>query len=177
MGARPGLACPSQPIWGGSPCLVLWAGAQESVASAPGAPRCSRERMLRAGFHRPPRHGPVAVSFTEGCEPHSSARKPRPRQAAWASVCLREKLSDKNTFLTRSRIIHVAGVFPGGASGKEPIGQCSRRQRRGSNPWVGKLPWRRKWHPTPVLLPGESHGQRGLVGYIHPTGLQRVGCD
>ena len=31
--------------------------------------------------------------------------------------------------------------------------------------WVGKIPWRRKWHPTPVLLPGESHGQRSLAGY------------
>ena len=31
--------------------------------------------------------------------------------------------------------------------------------------WVGKIPWRRKWHPTPVLLPGGSHGQRSLAGY------------
>ena len=30
--------------------------------------------------------------------------------------------------------------------------------------WVGKIPWRRAWQPTPVLLPGESHGQRSLVG-------------
>ena len=33
------------------------------------------------------------------------------------------------------------------------------------NSWVRKLPWRRKWQPTPVFLPGESHGRRGLVGY------------
>ena len=31
--------------------------------------------------------------------------------------------------------------------------------------WVGKIPWRRKWQPTPVFLPGESHGGRSLVGY------------
>ena len=37
----------------------------------------------------------------------------------------------------------------------------------GFDPWVGKIPWRRKWQPTPVLLPGKSHGQRSL-------GLQRV---
>ena len=30
---------------------------------------------------------------------------------------------------------------------------------------AGKIPWRRKWQPTPVFLPGESHGQRSLVGY------------
>ena len=33
------------------------------------------------------------------------------------------------------------------------------------DPWVGKIPWRRAWQPTPVFLPGESHGQRSLVGY------------
>ena len=35
----------------------------------------------------------------------------------------------------------------------------------GFNPWLGKIPWRRKWQPTPVFLPGESHGWRSLVGY------------
>ena len=35
----------------------------------------------------------------------------------------------------------------------------------GFDPWVRKIPWRRKWKPTPVLLPGESHGQRSLAGY------------
>ena len=33
------------------------------------------------------------------------------------------------------------------------------------DPWVRKTPWRRPWQPTPVFLPGESHGQRGLAGY------------
>ena len=33
------------------------------------------------------------------------------------------------------------------------------------SPWVGKISWRRKWQPTPVILPGKSHGQRSLVGY------------
>ena len=37
--------------------------------------------------------------------------------------------------------------------------------RQGFDPWVGKIPWRRAWQPTPVFLPGESHGQRSLVGY------------
>ena len=45
----------------------------------------------------------------------------------------------------------------------------------GSIPWVGKMPWRRKWQPTPAFLPGESHGQRSLVGYIQFMGSQRVG--
>ena len=40
--------------------------------------------------------------------------------------------------------------------------QCGRPR---FDPWVGKIPWRRKWQPTPVLLPGKSHGWRILVGY------------
>ena len=43
--------------------------------------------------------------------------------------------------------------------------------------WIRKIPWRRAWQPTPVFLPGESHGQRSLVGSLHSIGLQRVGHD
>ena len=54
----------------------------------------------------------------------------------------------------------------GGASSKEPACQCRRRCKRcGFDPWVGKIPWRRAWQPTPVFLPGESYGQRSLGGY------------
>ena len=55
--------------------------------------------------------------------------------------------------------------FPGGASGKEPAYQCRRHKRQGFDPWVRKIPWRRVWQPTLVILPGESHGQRSLVDY------------
>ena len=55
--------------------------------------------------------------------------------------------------------------FPGGTSGKELTCQCRTHKRLGFDPWVGKIPWRRVWQPTPVFLPGESYGQRCLVGY------------
>ena len=55
--------------------------------------------------------------------------------------------------------------FRGGTSDKELDCQCRRQKRHEFSPWVGKIPWRRKWQHTPVLLPGESHGQRSLVGY------------
>ena len=42
---------------------------------------------------------------------------------------------------------------------------CLQCKRPGFNPWIGKIPWRRKWQPTPVLLPGKFHGQRSLVSY------------
>ena len=53
---------------------------------------------------------------------------------------------------------------PGGASGKEPTCQCKRHKGHRFTPWVRKIPWRRVWHPTPVLFPGESHGQKSLEG-------------
>ena len=42
------------------------------------------------------------------------------------------------------------------------------------DPWVRKIPWRRKWQPTLVFLPGKSHGQRSLVGYSPGGWSQRV---
>ena len=44
------------------------------------------------------------------------------------------------------------------------------------DPWVGKIPWIRKWQPTPVSLPGKSHEQRSLVIYS-PWGCKKVGYD
>ena len=64
--------------------------------------------------------------------------------------------------------------FPGGTRGKEPACQCRRCKRHGFDPWVGKIPWRRAWQPTPVFLPGESHGQRSLVGYSPQGGKSQT---
>ena len=55
--------------------------------------------------------------------------------------------------------------FPGGDSGKEPVCQCRRCRRCGFDPWIGKLPWRRRWQPSPVFLSEKSHGRRSLAGY------------
>ena len=51
------------------------------------------------------------------------------------------------------------------ASGKEPACYFRRHKRHEFSPWVRKILWRRKWQPTPVFFPGESHGQRSLKGY------------
>ena len=53
------------------------------------------------------------------------------------------------------------GGLPRWLSGKESACQC---RRHGFESWVGKIPWRREWQATLVLLPGESHGQRSPVG-------------
>ena len=60
--------------------------------------------------------------------------------------------------------INLAGL-PRWWSGKEPACQCRRHRRCGFNPWVWKIHWSRKWHATPVFLPGKFHEQRSLAGY------------
>ena len=58
---------------------------------------------------------------------------------------------------TEALFIIVKGCSSG-ISGKELICQCRRYKRPGFDPWVGKIPWKRKWQPTPGFLPEESHG-------------------
>ena len=60
--------------------------------------------------------------------------------------------------------------FPWWLSSKERACQC---RRRGLDPWVRKIPWRRKWQPTPLFLCGKSHAQRTLEGYS-PWDRKRV---
>ena len=69
------------------------------------------------------------------------------------------------SFLSRDLIclypcFREATGFPGSISGKEQA--CRKHKRHGFNTWVGKIPWRRKWQPSPVFLPGESHGLKQL---------------
>ena len=69
--------------------------------------------------------------------------------------------------ITAVNKIHISS-FPGGASRKKKKKkscQCRRYKRCRLNPRVGKIPWSRKWKPTPILWPTKSHGQRNLAGY------------
>ena len=75
-----------------------------------------------------------------------------------------ERLSDL------SKITHLIGLSWWLSSKKKIYLQCMRSR---FDPWIGKIPWRRKWQPPPVFLPGKSHGQRILEGYS-PWGHKRV---
>ena len=66
----------------------------------------------------------------------------------------------------------VSTRFPGGSAVKNLPANAGDVKRYGFNPWVGKIPWRRKWQPTVVFLPGKSHGQRLLVG-CNPWGCKK----
>ena len=80
-----------------------------------------------------------------------------------------------STILSSSSLIHSSvsdilllipsTVFLGLPGGSEVKVSAWNAGDPGSIPGSGKIPWRRKWQPTPVLLPGESHGGRSLVGY------------
>ena len=59
---------------------------------------------------------------------------------------------------------------------KNPPAGFACRTHGGVDSWAGKIPWRRKWQPTLVFLPGKSHGQRNLVGYSS-WGRKRAGHD
>ena len=61
--------------------------------------------------------------------------------------------------LTGSNVWYRLAWWP---SGKESACQC---KRRGFYPWILKIPWKRKWQPAPVFLPGKSYGQRSLADY------------
>ena len=56
--------------------------------------------------------------------------------------------------------------FSGSARGKESTWQCRRHKGNGFSPWLRKNSWRERLAPTPVFLPEESQGQRGLAGYM-----------
>ena len=92
-------------------------------------------------------------------------------------ICIRTYIHTQHTHTyTRTNRKSIYGL-PGGASGKEPTCQCRRHKRCRFDPWVGKIPWRKAWQPTPVFLPGESHGQRNREshGRLQPIRSQRIG--
>ena len=71
----------------------------------------------------------------------------------------------------RGGLVYSLSKCLGFAPGSARI--CLQCRRLRFNPWVRKIPWRRKWQPTPVFLPGQSHGQRSLVGY-NPWGHKEL---
>ena len=74
----------------------------------------------------------------------------------------------------------VCGInigLPRWLNDKEPACQCRRHKKRQFDPWVWKIPWRRAWHPIPVVLLEELHGQREKPGGLQSIGSQRIGHD
>ena len=115
-----------------------------------------------------------ACNSAGGCDGHSAAERSHPTS---------EVRGSGREYQTATAQEPPRGATPRPRSGRRPRGD-TQRPRSGAaagrsyptplslqyrrpefDPWVRKIPWRREWLPTPVFLPGESHGQRSLVGY------------
>ena len=88
-------------------------------------------------------------------------------------ISLAQTLNSSHLVSHHKRVLICLLSLPRWLSGKEPNCQCRRCR---FDPWVRKIPWRRKWQHTPVFLPGKSCGQRNLVGYS-PWDRERVRHD
>ena len=67
--------------------------------------------------------------------------------------------------MSRTESINTKVLSRGSLLSSSAVKNPPAMQEMWFDPWVGKIPWRRKWQPTPVFLPGKCHGQRSLVGY------------
>ena len=93
---------------------------------------------------------------------------PGPPQA----VCTHQHQQQKSVLVQRQwggagaeGLSAVLTIVTNGPAVKRIHWQSGRHIRCRSESWVGKIPWRRAWRPTPVFSPGESHAQRSLEGY------------
>ena len=150
--------CAVQQVLAGSPCYpiriihgfpMLPAGnrrkTQPSENQIPLC-RCFTGHLSPTGRFLP------AHSF-QCCKPPSNRGLPPPRLANCPQNCVDGNFGQRHSMV----LSHELWL-----SGKDSFCQC---RRWGFDPWVGKIPWRRTCQPTPVFLPGESHGQRNLEGY------------
>ena len=88
----------------------------------------------------------------------------RQEEKKFLSKCSQEYIlnAQRGFYLRPCKLYHG---FPGGSVVKNPPAVQATARRLGFHPWVSKIPWRRKWQPTPEFLPEKSHGQRSLTGY------------
>ena len=114
----------------------------------------NEQMLLEIGTNRPEESGGrSAVSLK-----HSKVRE------AWVLLSFKTFSKPQQWWISRHGktffICNPKGILglPWWLSSKESTCQCRKH-------WVGKIPWRREWQPTPVFLPGESHGQRSLASY------------
>ena len=146
-----GQGAPSRP-WSADPPFLL-------LTPPPPVPRGDAVASLLTVNSSPPFTGNVPSSWgTEvSISPHSiPALPPASKPSSWS-------FSSSLPLLVYFHLPSPSTQgFPRWLSGKKPSCQC---RRGGFNPWAGKSPWRRKWQPIPVCLPGESHRQRSLAGY------------
>ena len=80
------------------------------------------------------------------------------------NIFLFKQYVSKRNFKITVNYMCFTGLPRWHSSKKKSIYQCRRPKRGRFNPWVKKIPWSRKWQPTPVFLPGKFYGQRSWAG-------------
>ena len=88
----------------------------------------------------------------------------------WSHLSSHHACCQKHPFVLSSQAVNGLARC---RSGKDSACQCSFCKRCGFEPWVRKIPWSKKWQPTPLFLPKKSHGERKLAGYS-PWGCKRL---
>ena len=140
----PGLSCLSPT----SLCSSGWCGTPDSgPLQQPREPVPSLQGLL-------PVHHPCLSASTLGAPPPAPLFSLLHRVTPWI-----HKITYSSLCLYSSPVRNAGSTI-----GQEPACQCRRCKRCRFDPWVRKIPWRRARQPTPVFLPGESHGQRSLAG-------------
>ena len=111
----------------------------------------------QCGFERVPCHWIPSFNHPPSCHFNSSPflLAPPPFSLSCGRRCL-----------LRIPVIHLAHIkhLLWASQGAWWQRICLQWGKPGFDSWVGKIPWKRAWQPTPISLPGESHGQRRLVG-------------
>ena len=105
----------------------------------------------------------LCLFFTSTCSAHLS-------HYLWQEkICLRWSIVKKTVPLATEQMLNLlylaVSLYRGFPGGSEVKASACNAGDLGSIPGSGRFPWRRKWQPTPVFLPGESHRRRSLVGY------------
>ena len=136
--------------------------------SRPTGQRFREEHVSRVGRRRALLG--LSLKYREVCP---ACRWGSCKEKMWPGACMHpsSQLQGGHWFLRRFCInlneVHFLLGFPGDSAGKESACNAGVAGDAGSTPGSGRPPWRRACQPTPVFLPGEYHGQRSLVVYIH----------
>ena len=114
------------------------------------------------GYHVQLNPGLLHCRQTLSCLSHQGSCVTSHPKTKWLKIQKKSLSVMPGILLNHKKGWFLKEDFPSGSDGRSI---CLQWRRPRFNLWVRKIPWRRKWQPTPVLLPGKSHGWRGLVGY------------
>ena len=156
--------------WGHRETAAQQVGGRASSCQGPATctSLCAPQRLPGQDDHSTLRESKATVQQND-----SKEKKQTPSKLASTSmrICKQgREIANRQVSSNPSSIVRCTPILcttkgmglPRWLSDKESAGQCRRCR---FNPWGREIPWRKTWQPTPISLPGESHGQRSRFGY------------